>query len=106
LPETKICTVAYLLETWLRDTISCKKELLMPKYHFDLVDARTAADEQDDARFCFDEEEAQVVAQTIATRLAASEPNFLKGYCVLVSNADGVEIYRVALGFAKDNSHD
>jgi hypothetical protein len=70
----------------------------MPKFYFDLVDARTASDEQEDARFCHDEEEVQVLAQTIANRLAASEPDFLKGYCILVSDTNGVEIYRAALG--------
>ncbi len=70
----------------------------MPKFHFDLVDARTAASGTDDAQFCQNEKEAQILAHTIADRLLASEPSFLSGYCVLVSDADGAEIYRAVLG--------
>jgi hypothetical protein len=70
----------------------------MPKFHFDLVDARTAAAEQDDAQFCENETEAQSLAHTIADRLAAYEPTFLRGYCILVSDASGVEVYRATLG--------
>jgi hypothetical protein len=70
----------------------------MPKFHFDLVDARTAEDEQNDAQYCHNEEEARILAHNIASRLAGSEPSFLNGYCILVSDADGVEVYRAAIG--------
>jgi hypothetical protein len=69
----------------------------MPSYHFDLVDARTAEDENNDAQFCQNDDEARAIAHDIASRVAAAEPDFLKGYCVLVSDADGLEIYRAPL---------
>ena len=68
----------------------------MPRYHFDLVDSTTVADEggadvQDDVM-------AMDVAEEIARRLARERPELKnKHFSVLVSNEEGQEVGRAPL---------
>lgn len=68
----------------------------MPRYHFDLVDSRTVADQG--GSDLPDDLKALVVAEEIARRLARDRPD-LKGrhFSILVTNQDGEEIGRVPL---------
>ncbi|MBR1168181.1 DUF6894 family protein [Bradyrhizobium sp. DASA03005] len=68
----------------------------MPRYHFDLVDSKTVADEG--GAELPDDMQALDVAEEIARRLLAQRPE-LKGrhFAILVTNEDGEEIGRVPL---------
>lgn len=68
----------------------------MPRYHFDLVDSKTVADEG--GAELPDDMQALDVAEEIARRLLAQRPE-LKGrnFSILVTNEDGEEIGRVPL---------
>lgn len=68
----------------------------LPRYHFDLVDSKTVADEG--GAELADDIEALDVAEKIARRLLVERPE-LKGrhFSILVTNEDGEEIGRVPL---------
>ncbi|UWU95563.1 DUF6894 family protein [Bradyrhizobium sp. CB1015] len=68
----------------------------MPRYHFDLVDSKTVADEG--GAELPDDMQALDVAEEIARRLLEQRPE-LKGrhFSILVTNDDGEEIGRVPL---------
>lgn len=72
----------------------------MPKFHFDLVDTRTG--DEEDWLTCQSKSEVQVMATQIAGRLLASEPIFLRGYSVLVTNEEGHEVFRARLRHTDD----
>jgi hypothetical protein len=68
----------------------------MPKYHFDLVDSKTVADEG--GAELGDDSNAVDIAQQIARRLLKERPELKdKHYSILVSNEDGEEVCRVPL---------
>jgi hypothetical protein len=68
----------------------------MPKYHFDLVDSKTIADEGGAA--VGDDSKAVDIAEQIARRLLKERPELKdKHYSILVSNEDGEEVCRVPL---------
>ncbi|MGY3037037.1 hypothetical protein ACVIIV_006207 [Bradyrhizobium sp. USDA 4354] len=68
----------------------------MPRYHFDLVDSKTVADEE--GAELPDDIKAMDVAEEIARRLLEKRPE-LKGrhFSILVTNEDGEEIGRLPL---------
>ncbi len=68
----------------------------MPRYHFDLVDSKTVADEG--GAELPDDIKALDVAEEIAKRLLEERPE-LKGrhFSILVTNEDGEEIGRMPL---------
>lgn len=68
----------------------------MPRYHFDLVDSETVADEG--GADLPDDIKALDVAEEIARRLLEERPE-LKGrhFSILVTNEDGQEIGRMPL---------
>ncbi|MCA1412641.1 hypothetical protein I6F30_16060 [Bradyrhizobium sp. NBAIM20] len=68
----------------------------MPRYHFDLVDSETVADEE--GADLPDDIKALDVAEEIARRLLEERPE-LKGrhFSILVTNEDGEEIGRMPL---------
>lgn len=68
----------------------------MPRYHFDLVDSKTVADEG--GAELPDDIKAMEAAEEIARRLLAERPD-LKGrrFSILVTNQDGEEIGRMPL---------
>ncbi|KRP88930.1 MULTISPECIES: hypothetical protein [Bradyrhizobium] len=68
----------------------------MPRYHFDLVDSETVADEG--GADLPDDIKALDVAEEIARRLLEERPE-LKGrhFSILVTNEDGEEIGRMPL---------
>ncbi len=66
----------------------------MPRYHFDLVNTRTIAD-QGGAELT-DDIEAMDSADTLARRILDEQPDLkYRHYCILVTNEDGDEICRV-----------
>ena len=68
----------------------------MPKYHFDLVDSKTIADEGG-AEVCSDTG-AMDIAQELARRLVKERPELKdRHYAILVSNGDGEEVGRAPL---------
>jgi hypothetical protein len=68
----------------------------MPKYHFDLVDSKTIADEG--GAEVGDDSKAVDIAEQIARRLLKERPELKdKHYSILVSNEDGEEVCRVPL---------
>ena len=68
----------------------------MPKYHFDLVDSKTIADEGG-AEVCSDIR-AMDIAQELARRLVKERPELKdRHYAILVSNGDGEEVGRAPL---------
>jgi hypothetical protein len=72
------------------------EETTLPRYHFDLVDSKTVADEGGSE--LADDMQAMEVAQELARRLLRERPE-LKGrrYSILVTNQDGDEIGRCRL---------
>lgn len=68
----------------------------MPRYHFDLVDSRTVADEG--GAELPDDIKALDVAEVIARKLLGDRPDLKnRHYAILVTNEDGEEIGRVPL---------
>ncbi|WP_245509554.1 DUF6894 family protein [Bradyrhizobium vignae] len=68
----------------------------VPRYHFDLVDSETVADER--GAELPDDMKAMDVAEEIARRLLEEHPE-LKGrhFSILVTNEDGEEVGRMPL---------
>jgi hypothetical protein len=68
----------------------------MPRYHFDLVESKTVADEG--GAEVSDDIKATDIAEEIARRLLLERPELKnRQYSILVSNEDGEEVYRVPL---------
>lgn len=68
----------------------------MPRYHFDLVDKTTIADQG--GQMLADEDEAMRVADTLARELRVVRPDLIgKGYMILVTDEDGREVYRARI---------
>jgi hypothetical protein len=68
----------------------------MPRYHFDLVDRTTVADQG--GHECDDESEAFAVASALAAKLHECRPDLRqKGFRILVTDQDGEEIYSAPL---------
>jgi uncharacterized protein DUF6894 len=68
----------------------------MPRYHFDLVDSKTVADEG--GTDVSDDIQAMDVAEGIARRLIQERPELKnRHFAILVSNEDGEEVCRVQL---------
>lgn len=68
----------------------------MPRYHFDLVDSKTVADEG--GVEVSDDIKAISVAEELARRLLRERPELKnRHYSILVSNEDGEEVCRVPL---------
>ncbi|MCK1653460.1 hypothetical protein IVA88_18745 [Bradyrhizobium sp. 149] len=68
----------------------------MPRYHFDLVDSKTVADEG--GAELPDDIQALDVAEEIATRLLKERPELEgRNFSILVTDQDGEEIGRVPL---------
>jgi hypothetical protein len=68
----------------------------MPRYHFDLVDSKTVADEG--GAEVSDDTKAMDVAEQLARRLILERPELKnRHYSILVSNEDGEEVCRVPL---------
>lgn len=66
------------------------------RYHFDLVDSKTIADEG--GAELSDDFKAMDIAEEIAKRLIVERPELKnRHYSILVSNEDGEEICRVPL---------
>jgi hypothetical protein len=73
-----------------------RREKIMPKYHFDLVDSKTVADEG--GAEVSDDIKAMDIAKQIARRLLTERPELKdRHYAILVSNEDGEEVGRVPL---------
>jgi hypothetical protein len=68
----------------------------MPRYHFDLVDSKTVADEG--GAEVSDDIKAMDIAEQLARRLLLERPGLkIRHYSILVSNEDGKEVCRVPL---------
>ena len=68
----------------------------MPRYHFDLIDSKTVADEG--GTEVSDDIQAVDVAEGIARRLIQERPELKnRHFAILVSNEDGEEVCRVQL---------
>jgi hypothetical protein len=68
----------------------------MPRYHFDLIDSKTVADEG--GTDVSDDIQARDVAEGIARRLIQERPELKnRHFAILVSNEDGEEVCRVQL---------
>jgi hypothetical protein len=68
----------------------------MPRYHFDLVDSKTVADEG--GAEASDDIMAMDIAEKIARRLVRERPELKnRHYSILVSNEAGEEVCRVPL---------
>jgi hypothetical protein len=68
----------------------------MPRYHFDLVDSKTVADEG--GAEVNDDIQAMDVAEQIARRLLEERPELKnRHFSILVSNENGEEVCRVPL---------
>ena len=68
----------------------------MARYHFDLADGEKIADVG--GHDCEDIAEARRVADGLAERLAAREPDLVgRGYAIAVRDENGVEVYRSEL---------
>jgi hypothetical protein len=68
----------------------------MPRYHFDLIDSKTVADEG--GTDVSDDIQAMDVAEGIARRLIQERPELKnRHFAILVSNEDGEEVCRVQL---------
>jgi hypothetical protein len=66
----------------------------MPRYHFDLIDSKTVADEG--GTDVSDDIQAMDVAEGIARRLIQERPELKnRHFAILVSNEDGDEVCRV-----------
>ena len=68
----------------------------MPRYHFDLVNKTTSADQG--GQILPDDDEAIKVADTLARELRVARPDLIgKGYKILVTDEDGREVYRARI---------
>jgi uncharacterized protein DUF6894 len=68
----------------------------MPRYHFDLVDSRTVADQG--GQVLADDFMASEVADRLAEELRSVRPELRgKGYAILVTNDEGEEVHRAQL---------
>jgi|EndMetStandDraft_4_1072995.scaffolds.fasta_scaffold1313162_1 hypothetical protein len=68
----------------------------MPRYHFDLIDSTTVADQG--GQLLEDESMAIEVADRLAQELSVVRPELRgKGYKVLVTNADGERVHEAPL---------
>ncbi|MEA2795774.1 MAG: hypothetical protein QOI87_3154 [Bradyrhizobium sp.] len=68
----------------------------MPRYHFDLVDSKTAADEG--GAELSDDVAAMDTAETLAKRLLQERPDLKnRHYAILVTNGNGDEVCRIPL---------
>lgn len=68
----------------------------MPRYHFDLVDSKTIADES--GAEASSDMHAIDIGQHIARRLVAERPKLReRRYKILISNEDGDTVHRIAL---------
>src|SRR5436190_18118784 len=71
----------------------------MPRYHFDLVDSKTVADEG--GQELPDDATAEKVAKEIAARLREEQPQLKNhNFAVLVTNQDGERIFRAPIDLA------
>jgi hypothetical protein len=71
----------------------------MPRYHFDLVDSKTVADEG--GQELPDDAAAEQVAKEIAARLRKERPQLKnRNFAILVTNQDGEQIFRAPIDFA------
>jgi hypothetical protein len=68
----------------------------MPRYHFDLVDSKTVADEG--GTDVSDDVQAMDVAEGIARSFIQERPELKnRHFAILVSNEDGEEVCRIQL---------
>jgi hypothetical protein len=68
----------------------------MPRYHFDLVDSKTVADEG--GQELPDDATAEQVAREIAARLRKERPQLKnRNFAILVTNQDGERIFRAPI---------
>ncbi|MDB5519511.1 MAG: hypothetical protein JWQ17_6269 [Tardiphaga sp.] len=68
----------------------------MPRYHFDLIDSRTVADEG--GAEAPDDTTAMDIAEAIVRRLREERPELKnRHFAILVTNAEGEEISRLPL---------
>ena len=68
----------------------------MPRYHFDLVDSKTIADEG--GQELPDDATAEQVAREIAARLREERPQLKNhNFAILVTNQDGKRIFRTPI---------
>jgi hypothetical protein len=68
----------------------------MPRYHFDLVDSKTVADEGGSE--ATDDVQALDIAEGLARRLRKERPELQnRNFSILVTNQDGEEIGRVPI---------
>jgi hypothetical protein len=68
----------------------------MPRYHFDLVDSKTVADEGGSE--ATDDVQALDIAEGLARRLRKERPKLQnRNFSILVTNQDGEEIGRVPI---------
>ena len=71
----------------------------MPRYHFDLVDSKTVADEG--GQELPDDATAEQVAREIAARLRKERPELKNhNFAILVTNQDGERIFRAPIDLA------
>jgi hypothetical protein len=71
----------------------------MPRYHFDLVDSQTIADEG--GQELPDNATAEKVAKEIAARLREERPQLKnRNFAILVINQDGERIFRAPIDLA------
>jgi len=71
----------------------------MPRYHFDLVDTKTVADER--GQELLDDAMAEKVANKLATRLRQERPELRgRNFAILVTNQDGERICRAPIDLA------
>jgi hypothetical protein len=71
----------------------------MPRYHFDLVDSKTVADQG--GQELLDDATAERVAKELAIRLRAERPDLVnQNFAILVTNQDGERICRAPIDLA------
>jgi hypothetical protein len=71
----------------------------MPRYHFDLVDSKTVADEG--GQELPDDATAEKVAKQIAARLREEQPQLKnRNFAILITNQDGERIFRAPIDLA------
>jgi len=69
---------------------------LMPRYHFDLVNPEAVTDVT--GAILDDDDQAEKIAQSLATDVRAARPDFIgKGCEIVVRSEDGDEIFRVSI---------
>ena len=68
----------------------------MPRYHFDLVDSKTVADQG--GQELPDNETAERIAKQLAVSLREAQPALRnRGFAILLTNQDGERVCRVPL---------